>query len=242
MPNCPQHHGTRVYRRAGEHGARLRQWGEPGPDGPSDRRRRPSQAPTGSATDAAERGADHPSGLRHPSPVPSVGRPTGRIPAQVAVACRRERRHRCGADGVEVRRPGRPDRRGCRRRRSPWVARRSSSYVAGGQPGNDLALQARVRHRGDGLAARELRRPRDRLDRTRTPREYAGALADLREGRARSRAFGPGGVADPGHRGRHPGHATGAGRGRQRPGAPITAHDRAGWYRNSPTPGQTGRR
>lgn len=77
--------------------------------------------------------------------------------------------------------------------------------------------------------------------RYRTPRhEHATVLGALREGDARSRAVGPGQAADPGHRGRHPGHAAGPGLGRHRAGPPITAHDQAGWYRHSPTPGQTG--
>ncbi len=124
----------------------------------------------------------------------------------------------------------------------------SSSYGAGGRPAYDLALQARLRHRGDGDAARRLRRrERDDFDR------------ELRYG---TREFGQEAVHTPAPPAGRAAHALarsvpvtlrvpaiGVDTPVMRLGLasdgtvqvpPITAHDRAGWYRNSPTPGQTG--
>lgn len=98
----------------------------------------------------------------------------------------------------------------------------SSSYGVGGRPGHDLALQACPRHRGDGFAARRLRR-RARNHPGRELRSEAGEFGTLRAERRQDgacpRAFRPGHAAHPGHRGRHPGHRAGAGLGRHRAGA-----------------------
>ncbi|CAG7642664.1 hypothetical protein SBRY_30680 [Actinacidiphila bryophytorum] len=107
------------------------------------------------------------------------------------------------------------------------AAARCSSCGGGGRPGRDLAVQAGVRHGCDsrgGCAARRLRRPPGRQCRDRTPPERVtvgspcGEDGEGGEDGAGTGAFGAGPAADPGDRGRHPGHAAGVGRGRHRRG------------------------
>ncbi|BFO17942.1 hypothetical protein SHKM778_43300 [Streptomyces sp. KM77-8] len=116
-----------------------------------------------------------------------------------------------------------------------------SSYGAGGRPRHDAALQACLRRGGHGRAAHRLRRwSRDPRSTTGHPTDTTpSARSSPRPARALGRSV-PVGLEIPAIGVDTPVIRLGLAPDRTVEVPPITADDRAGWYRHSPTPGALG--